>query len=336
MTATRIALIGAGRIAHVHADAYVAMKDAKLVAAADPDMERAQRLAARGGPDAVAVADYRELLSRDDIDAVDICTPTSTHEEIAVAALKAGKHVCCQKPFALSVEAADRIIAAAKAANRVLVVPYMSRHAPMPIKAEELLRSGAIGTPVNAHYHMLCPPTVALTRWFHDEAMSGGVLVDTLTHGVDLFNWYFGQVSRVAAFIASSGGSDTSDIMVKDDNVAMIAQYKAGPVATFRVSWTAALTFPMVQMDILGTKGALRLETPGHAVSYQRLTLFGQESTQEWESAGRGHNEKQQYFVDVVRGKVPLERSNPDAGREALRVTLAAWQAGRQNRVIEL
>lgn len=327
-------MIGAGRIAHVHADAYLAMNDARIVAVADPDPERSERLASRAGAD--AVADYRELLRRDDIDAVDICTPTSTHEEIAVAALKAGKHVCCQKPFALNLESCDRIIAAAKEAKRVLVVPYMSRHAPMPLKAEELIRSGAIGTPVNAHYHMLCPPGVALTRWFHEEEKSGGVLVDTLTHGVDLFNWYFGSVARVASFIASSGGKDTTDVMVKDDNVAMIAQYKSGTVATFRVSWTAAPTFPMVQFDVLGTKGALRLETPGYAGSYQRLTHYGQDSTQQWESAGRGHNEKQRYFVDVVRGKVPLERSNPESGREALSVTLAAWQAGRQNRVIDL
>ena len=330
---TRIALIGAGRIAHVHADAYLAIKDAQIVAVADPDAERAARLAARAGAD--AVNDYRELLSRSDIDAVDICTPTSTHEEIAVAALQAGKHVSCQKPFALDEASCDRIIAVAKQSGRILIVPYMSRHAPLPVKAKELIESGAIGEPINAHYHMLCPPGVALTRWFHEEDKSGGVLVDTLTHGVDLFNWYFGDVARVGAFIASSGGPD-ADVMTRDDNVAMIAHYKRGTVASLRVSWTAAQTFPMVLMDVLGTKGAIRLDTPSYAVSYQRLTLFGQDGTQEWESSGRGHHEKQQYFVDVVRGNVPLVLSNPDAARQAVRVTVAAWQAGRQNRIIEL
>lgn len=334
MNATRIAIIGAGRIAHVHADAYLTMPDVTIVAVADPDVDRAKLLAGRAGAD--AVVNYAELLARDDIEAVDICTPTLLHEEITVAALKAGKHVCCQKPFALDLEASDRMVAAARKADRILIVPYMSRHAPMTVMAKELLDAGAIGRPVNAHYHMLCPKSVALTRWFHEEDKSGGILVDTLTHGVDLFNWYFGRVTRVAAFVTSSGGRETDDIMQKDDNVAMAVEYDSGVVATMRVSWTAAPTFPMVLFDILGTDGALKLDSPSSAVSYHRLVHYGQDGIQSWESNGRGHAEKQRYFIDVVQGKTPLRLSSPSDAREALNVTLAAWRAAREGKVVAL
>lgn len=332
MKKTRIAIVGAGRIAHVHADAYLAMPDVAVVAVADPDGERAELLAKRANAD--VSKDYAELLSRDDIEAIDVCTPTVFHEEITIAALKAGKHVCCQKPFSLDLGSCDRMIAAAKDAGRILIVPYMSRHAPMTAKAKELLDAGAIGRPINAHYHMLCPKSVALTRWFHEEEMSGGILVDTLTHGVDLFNWYFGPASRVSAFVTSSGGPRTQDVMEKDDNVAMVVEYASGVVATMRVSWTAAPTFPMVLFDILGTSGALKLDSPSSAVSYHRLVQYGQEGTNAWESNGRGHNEKQRYFVDVVQGKVPLTLSNPADAREALKVTLAGWRSAREGQVV--
>jgi len=334
MSITRIAMIGAGRIAHVHADAYLAMPDVAVVAVVDTDIERAGLLGQRVG--AAAVTDLAEVLARDDIEAVDICTPTVFHEEITVAALKAGKHVCCQKPFSLDLDSCDRMIAAAKDAQRVLIVPYMSRHAPMTAKVKELLDAGAIGRPVNAHYHMLCPKTVALTRWFHDEAMSGGILVDTLTHGVDMFNWYFGEARRVSAFVTSSGEPKTQDIMEKDDNVAMVVEYASGVVATMRVSWTATPTFPMVLMDILGTKGALKLDSPSSAASYHRLVHYTEEGSHGWESNGRGHYEKQRYFIDVVQGKVPLTLSNPYDAREALKVTLAGWQSARQGQVVTI
>jgi predicted dehydrogenase len=95
MKKTRIAIVGAGRIAHVHTDAYLAMPDVAVVAVADPDGERAELLARRA--DADALKDYAALLSRDDIEAIDVCTPTVFHEEITIAALKAGKHVCCSR-----------------------------------------------------------------------------------------------------------------------------------------------------------------------------------------------------------------------------------------------
>lgn len=100
MTELKVALIGAGNIARAHADAYASVEGARLTTIVAPTLSRAQSLAAQHG--AVALADYRELLSDPQIDAFDICTPVDTHEQIAVLALEAGKHVSCQKPLALT------------------------------------------------------------------------------------------------------------------------------------------------------------------------------------------------------------------------------------------
>ena len=335
MKPTRIALVGAGRIAHVHADAYLAMPDAQIVAVADTDLARAEGLAKRAG--AKASVSYEDVVRDPDVDAVDICTPTATHKEIVLAALKAGKHVCCQKPFALSIDDCDEMIAAAKAADRILLVPYMSRHAPLTAKVKQLIDDGVIGDPISAHYHMLCPPYVALTPWFHDESMSGGILVDTLTHGVDMLNWYFGPVARVGAFRTSSGHRPpNSELVFANDNVAMIAQYNRGTVATLRTSWATTPTYPMLMLDIVGTKGTIKLDSPSAAVSYQRLELFGTDGTQVWENAGRGHAEKQRYFVDVVSGREKHRLSTPVDARSALAVTLAGWKAAKTGTIVAL
>ena len=105
-------LVGAGGIGNVRAQALTQSEGCRLVAVTDQDEKRAQALAAATG--AKAVSGYRELLKVDSLEAVIISTPPQFHEEIAVAAMAAGKHVLCEKPLANSVAAARRMVEAAR------------------------------------------------------------------------------------------------------------------------------------------------------------------------------------------------------------------------------
>ena len=122
----RAALIGCGNIgAGGHLPAYAHIPEAELVAVCDAVEDLVRAAAERSG--ATAFADYQQLLARDDIDMVDICLPTYLHGEVATAAAEAGKHILCEKPMALSAEAADAMIEAAQKARVKLMIGQVRR-----------------------------------------------------------------------------------------------------------------------------------------------------------------------------------------------------------------
>jgi predicted dehydrogenase len=185
-----------------------------------------------------------------------------------------------------------------------------------------------------AYHHLLSTSDAA--TWPQDEAKGGGIVVDTLTHGIDLFNWYFGSPSRVGCEITASGSHDAKDRISKCDNAVVMARYDNGLICSFRVSWIAPFTIPKAITEVLGTQGAFRIEAPSRTGDYFRLVLYKDRETTTFESAGKGHFEKAKYFIDVVRGAVPLVQSRPEDGKEALRVALAAWSAAKTGTLVEL
>ena len=128
-TPIRLALIGTGAISQiVHTPIFAERYDVDLVALADSDAPKAETIASRlGVPDVIAPD---EALVREDLDAVAICTPNGSHEEMAIRALEAGKHVFVERPVALTSEGAARVVAAAKAGGRALVVGLPHRFRP--------------------------------------------------------------------------------------------------------------------------------------------------------------------------------------------------------------
>jgi UDP-N-acetyl-2-amino-2-deoxyglucuronate dehydrogenase len=124
----RFGLIGCGRVSPRHLQSVQELPEARLVAVADVIESRAQRYARETG--ALPYTDYRRMLERSDIDVVTICTPSGLHASMAIDALHAGKHVLCEKPMALSLADADRMIAAARATGRKLCIVLQNRYNP--------------------------------------------------------------------------------------------------------------------------------------------------------------------------------------------------------------
>src|ERR1700756_5327888 len=110
-------IVGAGAISSTHADAIASLPDARLVAVTDVEPGRAKSLAARN--DCAAEPDLDALLARDDIDVVSVCVPSGLHAEVGIRAAAAGKHLVVEKPLDVSLEAADRLISAARTAGVV-------------------------------------------------------------------------------------------------------------------------------------------------------------------------------------------------------------------------
>ncbi len=169
MSKLRVAVVGVGYLGRFHAQKYAALAECELVAIADTNAEAGAALARELGTR--SIIDYRELLGK--VDAVSIATPTASHFEIAHCFLGAGVHVLVEKPIAESVEQAQGLIAAARAAGRVLQVGHLERFNPAIIAA-----SRNCATPRFIECHRLAP--------FRERGTDVNVVLDLMIHDLDL------------------------------------------------------------------------------------------------------------------------------------------------------
>jgi predicted dehydrogenase len=212
MKKIRVGFAGLGRIADVHFPGYRDIPDAELCAVCDVDEATMLRRKKEWNVEKGFVR-FEDMLRDPDIDAVEILTPTMLHEEMAVQALEAGKHVAVQKPMANTLKGADRMIAAANRAGRVLKVSDNYMFYPPIMRAKAMIRDGAIGKPTNIRIKLISgsggwqvPP--AAWEWRVRESREGRGL-QTFDHGHHLWAtaWFLlGEVERVAAWIDSIDG----------------------------------------------------------------------------------------------------------------------------------
>ena len=144
MEKLRLGVIGAGSFSDYHLDGISQVANAEAVAICDVDIEKAKAKAEKYNIESV-YTDYNELLKRDDIDAVTLPLPDQVHKEITIAALKAGKHVLCEKPMALDLDECKEMVKVARECGKQLMVGQVGRYTPAFIETKRLLDEGAIG-----------------------------------------------------------------------------------------------------------------------------------------------------------------------------------------------
>lgn len=210
----RAGLIGAGFIGRNHFNQYEKLTDrVKLLAICDKEADRrAGDWTKVGGNLADAqgtrrdlgeircYADWKVMIAQPDIDLVDICAPTHLHPEIAVAALKAGKHVLCEKPMALTVDACDEMIRAAEASPGRLMIGQCVRFWPEYVYLKQLHDAGTLGPLKALHLRRHAgTPFHSLNHWMVDPALSGGAVVDLHVHDIDFAMYLLGKPTSVFA-----------------------------------------------------------------------------------------------------------------------------------------
>jgi predicted dehydrogenase len=185
MSAIRLGLIGAGAIAEYTAREFANHADARITAVADPSHARATALAARHG--AIALQDPEALLARDDVDAVYIAVPNRLHASLAIGALECRKHVLLEKPFAISLADAERIVAAAEQSGQCLMLGMNQRFEPDVQRARALYVAGSLGEVYHAKAFWRRRSGIPrIGSWFTSQAESGGgALLDIGVHLLD-------------------------------------------------------------------------------------------------------------------------------------------------------
>jgi predicted dehydrogenase len=269
-----LGLIGTGGWGAMHARTYATVEYAKLIAVADVDAARAKSLADQYG--ATAYDDYRKLLADDRVDAVAIVTPDFAHEEIALAAAAAGKHILAEKPLAMTVEGCERIVAAADRAGVKLMVDFHARWSPPLYKMRDAIAKGEIGTPKHVYYRIndrIFVPTKMLS-W----ADKTTVMWFVGSHAIDTVRWLLGdEVTRVYA-VAGRGVLTGMGIDTPDYYQATL-DFRGGATAAIENSWILPDSMPNmvdVKCELVGTKGALYMDAT-HNRALEKYTSEGGE-----------------------------------------------------------
>jgi predicted dehydrogenase len=283
-----IAMIGYGGIGRVHAMAYrdipftygLPANLVNMVAVATTKTETAKKAAEEIGC-SVFTSDYRELLARADIDFIDCCTPNHMHEEIIIAAAKAGKHIYCEKPLAMNVAQAKRMVEAVKQANVKTQLSFNFRFFPAIYRARQLIDSGFLGRVFSFRGRYFrssyIDPSKPLSWRLSKEIAGGGALHDLGSHIIDLLYYLLGPFASVQATIETlieerpvKAGSIEKGTVDVDDFALITARLHGGTIGNIEVSRMGTGVNNECVFEIYGEKGAIRFnaEDPSYLEVY--------------------------------------------------------------------
>jgi len=329
-TALRIGIIGAGHIGRVQVRHWARIPGATIVAVADQKREKVEQLAQASGAMAYESADA--LLAADGIDVVLVCVPNYLHASLAEKALRAGKHVLCEKPMALTLAECDEMIAAAKAADRKLTIGHVVRFFPEYANAKRLVEQGAVGTPAAVRLRRVSayPPA----DWFADPARSGGILLDLVVHDLDWLLWCFGPITRVYAH--SLTGKEVPGL----DYALLTLRHASGVVAHVEGMWGSPTGFGTA-FDIAGDAGLLTYDSrrtptltkalrPGDSGVASAASALGPLSAQE-----DPYYRQAMAFSHSIREGTPAPVP-PEEARQAVAVALAARRSAESGEAVEV
>lgn len=207
--------------------------------------------------------DYRELFSRDDIDVVSICTPNQNHEEMAIAAMRAGKHVYIDKPLSTNADSAARIADVARKTGVFTQMVFNNRYLPSTMRAKQLVKEGKIGNLLSFQARYLHSGSIDPLKpvgW--KQETQGGVLLDLGSHALDLITWLCGYPAAVAAVARTlysqrpvSGGGMTRALA--EDMSLVSVRMKNGALGIIEASKIATGTNDELTFELRGDKGAI-------------------------------------------------------------------------------
>ncbi len=317
---TKIAIVGFGFMGRMHYGNWKKIRGAKVVAICDANL--AQLTTVTGGnlagsdvsTDFTGIDiydDFAKMIAAGGFDAVDITLPTPLHPAMSVAALKAGYHVLCEKPMALTVKACDRMLKAAEQTKKTLLIAQCVRFWPEYVALKQLIRSGKYGDVVAADFlrGSNAPDSKGAHGWFLDAKKSGGCLLDMHIHDADMIACLFGKPKEVSAWTH-----------IRKDNVLDHAQMRyvyPDKIVTSTVSWAHAAT--------MGFESSFRVTLTGATIvcDAKRKDPFlvypakGKPFAPKV-SKMNAYEAEQRYFLDLLAGKADTSLLTAQDARDSV------------------
>lgn len=340
-------IIGCGMISDFHSTAITELEHGQLVAVSSRNAENAKRLTDKYKVE--AYSDYTEMLKRDDLDIVCICTPSGAHLEPAVAAAEAGKHIIVEKPLEITLQRCDEIIQACDSAGVRLCAIFNSRFTEGSQLVKETIDSGRFGRLTLGG---------AYIKWYRSQEYydsggwrgtlkldGGGALMNQSIHAIDLLQYFMGPVKSVQAF------TDTlahERIEVEDVAVAAL-RFENGALGVIEGT-TAAYPGMFKKTEICGTKGTAILEEedivkwdfdpelPDDAAireKFAQQTDTGGGASDPRAINHANHRRQMENFISGLESDTSHLVDGAE-GRKSVEIILAIYQSSRECRIVEL
>ena len=328
----KIGVLGSGFMGGTHARAYAKLDGVDVTHVSSRSLDKAQALADEVG--AQATSDDMAIIHDPSIDVVSITLPTHLHREYTIAALQAGKHILLEKPFGLTVEDCDAIMAVHAETDRLLMVAHVIRFWPEYIKLVEVVQSGVLGKPLSAVATRLSVPP-GWADWFHDPALSGGAVLDLSVHDFDAVNWVMGAPMTIYA-----RGQQVKPGLWHHVNA--IIDY-GGAQAVVEGSEILPADYPFTcSLKVLCEGGSIEFMFQAGGVSVEMeginsLVMYEPGKTTKLQGEPGDLYENQiAYFVDCVRqGKTPAI-GTPEQARLGVKMANAAVESMQSGNVVTL
>ena len=245
----RYGIVGCGHIAKKHVAAIKAVEGAELVAVCDTNEERLSEFAVDG---VRGYTDLKDMLASD-VDVVCICTPSGIHAPLTIQAAEAKKHVIVEKPMALTLEDADRMIDACEKNGVKMAVVHPNRFRPAVVELRKQLEQGAFGKIGHANATVRWNRNQAYydqAPWRGTKAMDGGVLMNQAIHNMDLLLWMMGDIEEISSYHATR----IRNIEAEDTSVSVI-RFKNGALGVLEAAVTIYPKNLEESLSIFGEKG---------------------------------------------------------------------------------
>ena len=341
----RIGIIGCGKIAQVrHIPEYAENPYAELAGFYDLNTQRAAELAAQYGGKAYESAEA--MLAVPALDAVSVCVANHAHAPITIAALKAGKHVLCEKPMATTLEECEEMVKTAHEAGKFLMIGHNQRLAKAHAVAKELIDQGMIGRIITFRttFGHGGPETWSVdpgkNTWFFDKnkAAMGGP-ADLGIHKTDLIQFLTGQhVVRTTARVVTLDKKDASGQLIGvDDNAICIYEMSGGTMGTMTASWTYYGAEDNSTI-LYGEKGIMRIyDDPAHSIVVKLAD--GTEKVYDVEQIQTNDNQTKSGVIDLWMNCLETNTPPEISGEEALyamRAVFASLESAKAGTAVDI
>ena len=341
----KVGIIGCGNIANAfHIPWYKKSSNAEIVALCDVDKQKLVKAAKRFEVSNI-YKDYKELLKRDDIDSIDVCTSSYTHFQIVVDACKAGKNVLCQKPMANSIDEATTMVNVARENNVKLGIIYMFRFRNEYLHLKRYLTNGQLGQLTTIRGRMAHAGGFGIKPedWRYSFQKGGGSFCLLGVHHVDLFRWLNGPVKRVCAISKTLKCN-----MQGDDTMAAIMEFEDGVIGVIDTGYTVSAPGNTI-VEVYGDKGAVLINQSDRSFQLyieknieKKISYTEQMEENHWQKKNIDKLKKLsnfdnyiEHWIDcIINDKEPVTPG--EEGMASLEIVLAAYESAVTGKWVEL
>jgi len=351
MKKVKVAIIGTGSISNFHMLGYKNLENVEVIAACDINKKRAEDFAEKYNIPNV-FTDYNEMLKMEEIDAVSVTTWNNIHASASIAALKAGKHVFCEKPLALNAVQAQEMVDAAKKSDKILMVGFVRRFGDNTKALKDFIDNGDLGKIYYAK-------TGCLRKWgnpggwFSDKKRSGGgPVIDLGVHIIDLVRYLAGKPKAVAVTastfshigmkpgvkgISKYNSADYDEFNDVEDCAAALIKFDNDMTLFFETSWVQNIKDDLLYLEIYGDKAGAQMEPELELYENKGNYLTHVKPAMEPDGSGFEHNfrEETKHFIDCITNGTKCLNPGED-GVELMKILDAIYESARTGQEVKV